>query len=77
MAEKRFTDSIGVSAIVRMRSSSGNLWKEGDIGMVIGQAASGRLRYQVMFPGTPYPLSPLIAEMELVQGVDLESWWQR
>lgn len=73
--EQRFTDSLGVSAIVRvLRPDS---IADGDVGMVIDQRPSGGHRYAVMVPGCPLPIWYRADDLEVLQGIDTEGWWQR
>lgn len=65
---------IGVSAVVRLKRA----WQDypaGTYALVTGQAANGRDRYQVMIPGDPFPFTPHVSDLEVVQGV--EGWWRR
>lgn len=72
-----FTNSIGVSAIVKLlRSPFGEGVVAGRVGMVVGQAPGGRERYQVMVPGDPFTYSFPAVDLEVLQGVELETWWR-
>lgn len=76
MVQPPFTESIGVSAIVRLRATSA-LHEAGQVGMVVDQRPAGAHRYKVMFPGSPYPIWPHVEELEVLQGIDLNGWWKR
>lgn len=71
-----FRTSLGVSAIVRLKRDA-IYHPAGAVGMVVGQAANGRRRYLVMFPGAPFALSLAAGELETVQGIrpDQGPWW--
>lgn len=67
--QRRFSASVGVSAIVRCR--------DGDVGMVVDQRPAGAHRYKVLFPGEPIPVYYRAEDLEVLQGIDLDGWWQR
>lgn len=74
-SEQRFTDSLGVSAIVRILRP-GSI-AEGDIGMVFEQRPAGAHRYGVLVPGCPLPIWYRAEDLEVLQGIDTEGWWHR
>ena len=71
----RFTDTLGVSAIVRVRRADSIA--DGDVGIVFEQRPSGAHRYGVIFPGCPLPAWYRPEDLEVLQGIDTEGWWHR
>ncbi len=74
--EATLPPSIGVSTIVRLRRPHLD-HPAGTVAMVIAQAPNGRNRYMVMVPGDPLSFCPLVADLEVVRGVDPQSWWRK
>lgn len=69
------TARLGVSAVVRILRSPYPI-PAGTIGMIVEQFPYGRSRYRVMVPGDPLELSIEARDLEVVRGVDLETWWR-
>lgn len=67
--QRRFSASVGVSAIVKCR--------DGDVGMVVDQRPAGAHRYKVLFPGRPVPIYYRADDLEVLQSGDLDGWWQQ
>lgn len=66
---------LGAGAVVRTKSDRSTT-PAGSTGLVIGQASNGPNRYSVMFPGDSVPLSLPAKDLDVVRGLDLQSWWK-
>jgi hypothetical protein len=73
---RRWSPTIGVSAIVELRETHGH-HPVGTLGMVVGQRPEAGHRYQVMVPGDPITGWYPVEQLRLVQGIDLNVWWRR
>lgn len=73
--ERDWNDVLGVSSIVRLRVQVLD-FPPGTMAMVIAQAPAGRNRCTIMIPGRSCPITPLISDLEVVQGHELD-WWKR
>jgi hypothetical protein len=79
MAASERTPTLGVSAIVRITHHDANkgLIPAGTIGMIVDQRPGTRHRYAVMIPGDPLATWYPAERLELVQGIDPQTWWRR
>lgn len=75
MDERDWNDVLGVSSIVRFRRQFLD-FPSGTMAMVTAQAPAGRSRCHVMVPGRALTYSPLVSDLEVVQGHELD-WWKR
>lgn len=69
------TPPIGVSVVVRLKAAHHD-YPAGTYALVIDQAPNGRDRYRVMIPGDPLTFTPHVSDLDVVQGVDPQSWWR-
>lgn len=68
---------LGCGAVVRTLTGVGLTHLAGEIGLVTGQAKNGPNRYSVMFPGDSYMYSLAAKDIEVVRGLDPQSWWKK